>query len=143
MRLSKPPLSIKDNSLPRTTRNRFNINHLEAIKFSRFQYGLESGSGPGGRRFKSSLPDHLFSVTYADSEVLKNPTVGKNVTLFTSQVFPWAIRCPPPTEIPAATPSKGMREPAVKFIRRISKGILIFKALTLDQHIGVQIPGGS
>src|SRR6266481_4386434 len=84
MRLRKPQFSIKNNSLPRTARNRLTINHLEAISFSRFQYGLESGSGPGGRRFKSSLPDHLFSATYADLKVLKNPAVGKNVTLFTS-----------------------------------------------------------
>ncbi len=82
---------MKNNSLPRTARNRFNINHLEAINFSRFQYGLESGSGPGGRRFKSSLPDHLFSATYPDSEVLKNPAVGKNVTLFTSLILNSAI----------------------------------------------------
>jgi len=25
---------------------------------------FESGSGPGGRRFKSSLPDHFNSITY-------------------------------------------------------------------------------
>src|SRR5882672_4078308 len=34
-------------------------------KFNRVQRGLESGSGPGGRRFKSSLPDHLFSISYS------------------------------------------------------------------------------
>src|SRR6266481_1721557 len=87
MRLSEPPISTKSSRFQRTARNRFNINHLEAINFSRFQYRLQSGSGPGGRRFKSSLPDHLFPATYANSEVVKNPAVGKNVTLFTSQVF--------------------------------------------------------
>src|SRR5207249_6041712 len=30
------------------------------------QVGLESGSGPGGRRFKSSLPDQSFSVRSGD-----------------------------------------------------------------------------
>ncbi len=35
-------------------------NQLQPTKFHRFQQGLESGSGPGGRRFKSSLPDQSF-----------------------------------------------------------------------------------
>jgi hypothetical protein len=48
------------------------------------QPGRAPGSGPGGRRFKSSLPDHLFSVTYAPSESRKIPVVGKNATVLTS-----------------------------------------------------------
>ena len=39
---------------------RFNINRLGSTKVHRFQQCLESGSGPGGRRFKSSLPDQSF-----------------------------------------------------------------------------------
>src|SRR5579859_419230 len=39
-----------------TARNRLNINHLEAINFSRFQYGLESGSGPEGGGSNPLLP---------------------------------------------------------------------------------------
>jgi hypothetical protein len=58
--LRKPPTSSKINSLQRPARNKLNINHLKTASFSRFQYGLESGSGPGGRRFKSSLPDQSF-----------------------------------------------------------------------------------
>jgi hypothetical protein len=48
---------------------------------------MESGSGPGGRRFKSSLPDHLFSARCKPSQVLKIPAVGKNATVFSSRAF--------------------------------------------------------
>jgi len=41
------------------SRKRFNINRLPTTKFNRFQQRLERGSGPGGRRFKSSLPDRI------------------------------------------------------------------------------------
>ena len=40
--------------------NTFNSNHLRPTRFNRYQQVLESGSGPGGRRFKSSLPDQSF-----------------------------------------------------------------------------------
>jgi hypothetical protein len=33
---------------------------LESTRFSKAQQAIESGSGPGGRRFKSSLPDQFF-----------------------------------------------------------------------------------
>src|SRR5271155_5219238 len=36
------------------------MKHLRPPKFNRVQQLLESGSGPGGRRFKSSLPDQFF-----------------------------------------------------------------------------------
>src|SRR6478609_11242561 len=51
------------------------------------QPGRAPGSGPGGRRFKSSLPDHLFSSRYTPSRSLKIPAVGKNATVLTSRVF--------------------------------------------------------
>ncbi|SRR5229473_4510531 len=51
------------NSFQRLGRNRFNSNRLETQKFYKFQKAMESGSGPGGRRFKSSLPDQFFSTT--------------------------------------------------------------------------------
>src|ERR1043165_3902202 len=51
------------------------------------QPGRAPGSGPGGRRFKSSLPDHLFSTRYKPSEALEIPAVGKNATGLTSQDF--------------------------------------------------------
>jgi hypothetical protein len=38
----------------------FSVSHLQATKSYKFQQALESGSGPGGRRFKSSLPDQSF-----------------------------------------------------------------------------------
>ena len=40
--------------------NENKTNELESPNFSRFQQRLDSGSGPGGRRFKSSLPDQIF-----------------------------------------------------------------------------------
>jgi hypothetical protein len=61
---------------------------LDGLRRGVAQPGRAPGSGPGGRRFKSSLPDHLFSATYADSEVLKIPAVGKNATVFSSLIFP-------------------------------------------------------
>src|SRR5262245_6197792 len=51
------------------------------------QPGRAPGSGPGGQRFKSSLPDHLFSSRYAPSKLRKIPAVGKNATLFSSRVL--------------------------------------------------------
>jgi len=53
---------------------------------------LESGSGPGGRRFKSSLPDHLFSSRYTPSKSRKIPAVGKNATVLTSLISQWEKR---------------------------------------------------
>jgi hypothetical protein len=61
MRLRKPPISIKKSSFQQAACNSFNINRLETINFNKFQYVLECGSGPGGRRFKSSLPDQSKS----------------------------------------------------------------------------------
>src|ERR1039458_8874781 len=61
LRLSKHPKSSEFNRLQRAARNRFNSNHLETARIYKFQQGVESGSGPGGRRFKSSFPDQQFS----------------------------------------------------------------------------------
>src|ERR1035437_3144606 len=36
---------------------------FQFLIFPDFKKGLFSGSGPGGRRFKSSLPDHFESMT--------------------------------------------------------------------------------
>ena len=60
MRLGEPPISIKIDRFQQTARNGFNINHLQTAEFHKAHQGLECGSGPGGRRFKSSLPDHSF-----------------------------------------------------------------------------------
>ncbi len=40
----------------RSAHKRFNVNHLRSTRIRKFQEALESGSGPGGRMFKSSLP---------------------------------------------------------------------------------------
>jgi hypothetical protein len=40
------------------------------------QPGRAPGSGPGGRRFKSSLPDHLFSATYCHLEKIETDRLG-------------------------------------------------------------------
>jgi hypothetical protein len=40
------------------------------------QSGSAPGSGPGGRRFESSRPDHLKSVLYAESRHGRNPKPG-------------------------------------------------------------------
>jgi hypothetical protein len=74
--LQKPPTSTDPNSFQRAACNSFNINQLETANFNSFQYELESGSGPGGRRFKSSLPDHLFSATYSRLEKIKTDPLG-------------------------------------------------------------------
>jgi hypothetical protein len=39
--------------------NAFLGKQLEPSRFNRFQQALESGSGPGGRWFKSTRPDHF------------------------------------------------------------------------------------
>ena len=86
-RLSRPSLHrICYNEVRRISRR---VLKDSANRSSRgvAQPGRAPGSGPGGRRFKSSLPDHLFSATYTDSEVLKNPAVGKNATLFSSRIL--------------------------------------------------------
>ena len=62
----------KDQQVFCCERKRFNINQLKTTKFHKLQNHVESGSGPGGRRFKSSLPDHSFSISYSSAD---RPTV--------------------------------------------------------------------
>jgi len=50
----------KSQQLSMSGSQQIQYQSLKNLKFQRFQYALESGSGPGGRRFKSSLPDHSF-----------------------------------------------------------------------------------
>src|SRR5271168_3571292 len=50
----------KDQQVLTPSRKHFNMNQLRSTKFHRFQQGLASGSGSGGRRFKSSLPDQYL-----------------------------------------------------------------------------------
>jgi hypothetical protein len=61
----------------------FHSNHLETAEFNRFQYVAESGSGPGGRRFKSSLPDHYqtknFLATYSVGESLPKYSMNRKL----------------------------------------------------------------
>ena|SRR3984885_6664892 len=52
--------ATKLNRLQRAGHKRFDTNHLESTRIHRFQQSLESGSGPGGRWFKSTRPDHSF-----------------------------------------------------------------------------------
>ena len=53
-------IRIQQHSKP--PRNENKTNHLEPPNYGIFQQEPESGSGPGGRRFKSSLPDQSFQV---------------------------------------------------------------------------------
>ena|SRR5579862_1985242 len=46
--------------------------------FSTFQRGLESGSGPGGRWFKSTRPDHSFQKRYLGLLVFRSHRRGDN-----------------------------------------------------------------
>jgi hypothetical protein len=56
------------DQLPSTyCRNGFVFNLFRTTEFLRLQSGLASGSGPGGRRFKSFRPDHYFPVYAAFS----------------------------------------------------------------------------
>src|SRR5208282_3148713 len=55
------PDSTGFNGLQQVHRKPFNTNHLESTRIHRFQQGLESGSGPGGRWFKSTRPDQISS----------------------------------------------------------------------------------
>ena len=50
------------------------------------QPGRAPGSGPGGRRFKSSLPDQLFPITYSGMKALKvdPPGFGPGAPAFAS-----------------------------------------------------------
>jgi hypothetical protein len=50
----------KDQQVLAASRKRFNIYQSRPTKFYEFQQVPASGSGPGGRRFKSSLPDQYF-----------------------------------------------------------------------------------
>jgi hypothetical protein len=56
---AKALLSSKVNQDSERSRNENITNHLESPNFRRFQQSLESGSGPVGWRFKSSLPDQF------------------------------------------------------------------------------------
>ena len=52
----------KLNSFLQRFRKRFTFNRLAPTEIHRFQLGVESGSGPGGRWFKSIRPDHFNPV---------------------------------------------------------------------------------
>jgi hypothetical protein len=41
-----------------------------------FKRGVLASSGPGGRRFKSPLPDHFFSATYSHLQKIKTDPLG-------------------------------------------------------------------
>jgi hypothetical protein len=60
LRLSKHSASAEFNKAQTPVRNCFHTYHLGTTEFHSVQQRLESGSGPGGRRFKSSLPDQSF-----------------------------------------------------------------------------------
>jgi hypothetical protein len=54
--LQKPSTSTSFGRVRQADRNRLNRNHLESTEFHKFQQALASGSGPGGRWFKSIRP---------------------------------------------------------------------------------------
>jgi len=64
---ARAPSFSKIQQTSTTSRKRFNSNYFKTAKFNNFQYIVESGSGPGGRRFKSSRPDHSFQRVISDS----------------------------------------------------------------------------
>jgi hypothetical protein len=64
--LRKPPTSINRHSFQRATRNRVNTNQRTAV-FNGVHHDLESGSGPGGRRFKSSLPTNTVVPSHTEN----------------------------------------------------------------------------
>ena len=51
--------------LQRASRNGLNINQIQTSEFWKFQYGVESRSGPVGRRSDSSLSDQCFQARKA------------------------------------------------------------------------------
>lgn len=76
--------------LPRERLNAFNRKHLEAQNFNRFQHLLESGSGPGGRWFKSArsiifqrLSEPVnFSAINSVHEIGAAKSTGSNTAVF-------------------------------------------------------------
>jgi hypothetical protein len=82
------------------SRKRFNMNRLQSTEFHRFQQRLESGSGPGGRRFKSSLPDqsfqalkrHFWFSVYIEGVEIVDGRVFLNFLLDFQQDFPRELR---------------------------------------------------
>ena len=91
------------NRVQQADRKRFNKNHLESTKFYRVQQGLASGSGPGGRRFKSSRPDHSIHGVISDPLVFDLQQCRQNCGWATPSTFKmrlcrvgsW-VRSPPP-----------------------------------------------
>src|SRR5712692_5396061 len=58
--LRKHTETTRNNRFQLVAGKAFNSKYLETTNLNTSQQGLESGSGPGGRRFKSSRPDHSF-----------------------------------------------------------------------------------
>ena len=56
----KAPGFNRGQQLSSTAAQRIPQQSLGFAEFNSVQQGLESGSGPGGRRFKSSFPDQSF-----------------------------------------------------------------------------------
>jgi hypothetical protein len=60
--------------------NRFNQNELEATtEIHNVQQVVESGSGPAGRWFKSTRPDHQFQRLHSDLRSFHHPAVDELV----------------------------------------------------------------
>ena len=68
-----PVTSTRFNRVQQAGRKRFNKNHLETTGFHRFQQALSPGSGPGGRWFKSTRPDHFFQLDKRIGDRSKSP----------------------------------------------------------------------
>jgi hypothetical protein len=64
--------NLKDCTAIAAARNRLNGNHLPTARFTDFLPMLESGSGPWGRRFKSSRPDHYFETNTNFFKIAEN-----------------------------------------------------------------------
>lgn len=59
-----------------SNRKAFSLNYLKTTRFRKLEQGLESGSGPGGRRLKFSRPDHLLSMRYGGERDRKLSHLG-------------------------------------------------------------------
>src|ERR1035437_5062845 len=71
-------LLFEEQRMALTTVLEFYCNHFQFLIFPDFKKGLFSGSGPGGRRFKSSLPDHFKSIASGRFRESENRRCGRH-----------------------------------------------------------------
>src|SRR5438874_13469503 len=90
------------------------MNQLETTRFCKFRRAFEPGSGPGGRRFKSSLPDQSIPLTTKHYEIRPSaPVRARGYYLGSISVSTATTPDPPRVDAQRERTSHKVRTPSV------------------------------